>query len=127
MLRLLLDEHISHVIADTLARRRPEISITTVQQWRGGQLSGMPDDVVLLAAAEDRLTLVSSDVNTIPAIVREMGALGQAHAGVILVRRDLTHTNNFGRLVRALELFWDQECHADWTERIDFLRVPSHY
>jgi hypothetical protein len=35
MIGLLLDEHISPVIADQVSRRRPEINIQSIFRWRG--------------------------------------------------------------------------------------------
>ena len=124
MLQFLLDEHISYVVADGLAARRPDISIVSVKTWRSGGLDSQADRLVLQAAAEDSLTLVTFDLRTIPSLVIEWGALELVHAGVVFVDERTIRPDDFGGLIRALAWLWDHEQAADWANRIHFLRVP---
>ena len=64
MLDLLLDENISPVVAEQVSIRRPDISIQSIFRWRGGTLTNESDRLVLQAAAEDGLTLVTYDQST---------------------------------------------------------------
>jgi hypothetical protein len=123
MLRLLLDENISYVVADGLAARRPDISIASLYRWREGAFMNRPDPVVLLAATEAGLTLVTFDQQTILPLVSEWGADGPEHAGVVFIDQRTVASHDFGGLIRALERLWDRERDADWTNRIDFLRL----
>jgi hypothetical protein len=124
MLSLLLDEPISHVVATQIGVRRPDISIQSIFHWRNGALVTRPDHLVLRAAAEDRLTLVTYDVTTIRPLLAEWSAAGIIHEGVIFIHQRTIRSDDFGRLVRALEQLWDEEYEVTWTNRIHFLRAP---
>jgi hypothetical protein len=118
---LLLDENISPVITNQVSRRRPEINIQDILHWRGGALANQTDALVLQAATEDGLTLVTYDVSTIQPLVIEWGLTGLTHAGVIFIDDWTIHSRDFGGLVRALERLWDDEHEQDWTNRTHFL------
>ena len=42
MLSLILDENISPEVVRQITEKRPDIAITSVHQWRGGQYMGQP-------------------------------------------------------------------------------------
>jgi hypothetical protein len=124
MLSLILDENISPVIDEQVSRRRPDIPIQSILRWRGGALAKQPDHLILRAAAEDDLTLVTYDVSTIQPLVAEWGIVSITHAGVIFIDEYTIRSNDFGRLIRAIEALWDATCQQDWTNRIYFLERP---
>jgi hypothetical protein len=124
MLSLLLDEQISPVVAAQIAIRRPDISIQSIFHWRQGTLTNRPDRLVLSAAAEDGLTLVTYDLTTIIPLVTEWGVAGTTHEGVIFVNQRTIHSRDFGQLIRALERLWDHEHQQIWTNRMTFLDRP---
>ncbi len=86
-------------------------------------MAGQSDDRVLRAAAEDGLTLVTYDLRTIPPLLAEWAAAGQAHAGVVFVDQRSIRTSDVGGPVRAMAQFWDRERERDWQNRIVFLRL----
>lgn len=122
MLGLLLDENVSHIVADGLTARRPDINVASVHRWRDGSLKNRPDSILLQAATQDGLTLVTYDLSTIRPLVDEWRAIGLSHAGVIFVDERSIRSHDFGGLIRALEVLWDRYHAADWTNRIEFLR-----
>ena len=124
MLSLLLDEHISPVVAEQMRARNQSTLVQSIYLWRSGILCGTPDLRVLEAAAEERLTLVTFDLKTIPRILAEWTAMGRAHGGVILVDQRTIRTEHFGQLVGALEQLREREHARDWTDRIVFLEAP---
>ena len=124
MFPLLLDENISPVVSEQVVRRRPDIPIQSIFQWRGGTLLQQPDDLLLQAATEDGLTLVTYDQKTITPLLAEWGAAGLDHSGVVFVDQYTIRSNNIGGLVRAIEQFWDREHLEDWKNRMDFLDAP---
>ena len=124
MLSLLLDQHISPEISEQVSTTRPDIPIWSLYEWREGTFVGRADQMILRAAAEDGITLVTYDRKTIPPILVEWGLSGASQAGVIFVDHRTIASNDFGRLVRGLIYFWDQEHRSDWTNRIGFLPAP---
>jgi hypothetical protein len=124
MLSLLLDQHLSPEIAIQMRAKRPEIPILSLYEWREGTFVGSADLLILQAAMEDGLTLVTYDLKTIPPILAEWGISGISHGGVVFVNHFTIASNDFGRLVRALIYYWDQEHTSDWTNRIGFLPAP---
>ena len=43
MLAFLTDEHITHVVAEQVHQKRPDIRIESVLRWRGGSLRNKAD------------------------------------------------------------------------------------
>ena len=111
MLSLLLDQHLSREIAEQVRAKRPEIPILSLYEWREGSFVGIADLLILHAAADDGLTLVTYDRKTIPPVLVDWGTSGISHGGVVFVDNLTIASNDFGRLVRALIYYWDTE-HA---------------
>ena len=124
MLSMLLDEHISPIVAERMRARNQRVLVQSIHLWRSGSLCGTPDWRVLEAAASERLTLVMFDLKTIPPILAEWGATGLAHGGVVFVDQRTIRPGDFGGLVRALERLWEREHARDWRDRIVFLEAP---
>lgn len=124
MLSLLLDQQISPDVAEQVRQKRPEIAILSLYEWRGGAFVGVADPLILQAAVEDHLTLVTYDRKTIPPVLLEWGTTGTSHGGVVFVDNLTIPSNDFGRLVRALIYYWEQEHDGEWTDRIGFLPAP---
>jgi hypothetical protein len=122
MLSLLLDENISPEIARQITQKRPDIQITSIQQWHSGQYKAQPDEVILITAAQEGLTLVTYDQKTILPVLVQWGQAGTNHAGIIFIDDRSIASNNFGGLVNALILLWDASNADDWTNRVDFLQ-----
>ncbi len=70
MLSFLLDEQISPEVAKQIKRKGAEIPIYSIYMWQEGRCLGVPGEVILLAATEAGLTLVSYDLKTIPPIIQ---------------------------------------------------------
>jgi len=122
MLSLLLDEQISPQVAAAMTALHSEVPVVSIYDWRGGALTGTDDALVLAAAAEDGLTLVTYDLKTIPPVLVEWGALGRAHAGVIFVDDRTIAPADFGALARALLFCWESQGAWEWADRIVYLR-----
>src|SRR5688572_6795808 len=110
-----LDEMISATVSEQVTRRRPDIPIQSIFHWRGGTLLQQADSLILQAAVEDGLTLVTYDRQTITPLLAAWGAAGIDHSGVVFIDQCTIRSNDFGGLIRALEEFCDRERHEDWT------------
>ena len=124
MLSYLLDENISFVVAEQLAHKNPKIGVQSVYRWRNGAFRGQEDGHVLRAATAEGLTLVTYDLSTIPALLAEMAADGEAHAGVVFVDSASIRSSDFGGLVLALLAHWQRYSDEEWNNRVEFLE-PS--
>ncbi len=118
MLRLLLDEHLSPLIAKQIREHNPAMEIFSLQEWRNGLYIGQTDEHVLRAAHAARLTLVSYDHRTILSLLGCWAAEGVAHSGLIVVSGKTTAANNIGALVRALLHLWEIRGREEWTDRV---------
>lgn len=123
MLSFLLDEQISPEVAQQIKRKRAEIPIYSIHMWQEGRCLGIADEVILMAATEAGLTLVSYDLKTIPPILYKWGEAGTEHGGIIFVDDKSIPPSNFGGLVRSLILLWDTEQEMDWKNRIFYLQL----
>jgi hypothetical protein len=120
MLKFLLDEHISHRVADGLRRR--EMLALPISQWKNGEFLGRDDSACLAGAAEESLTLVTYDRRTIPLLLRAWADTGRDHAGVVFVDDKTIQPSQPGALVRALAQLYRQAKRWDWRNRVCFLQ-----
>ena len=112
-LALLLDEQIAPAAARQARARNPAVWIQSVYEWKKGAFTGVADRLLLRAAAQEELTLVTFDRKSIPPILVEWGALGISHSGVIFVDDKTIRTNGIGGLVRAILSLWEAELFYD--------------
>src|SRR5436305_13126115 len=122
MLSLLLDENISPVVARQIHVHRPDIAILSAYYWRNSALTGKDYRLVLAAADQDGLTLVTFDQRTIRPILIEWSAAGLNHAGVLFVDERTIGNHDVGGLVRSLIDQWDNTHLLEWQNRTDYLR-----
>jgi hypothetical protein len=123
MLSLLLDENLSPEVVNQIVAKRPDISATSVHHWHEGRYKAQRDEEILMAAAQEGLTLVTYDQRTILPVLVHWGQAGTIHAGVIFIDDRTIASNNFGTLLRALIDIWDASHTSDWTNRVEFLRT----
>jgi hypothetical protein len=122
MLALLLDENISHEIADQIARKRSDVLVVSLRQWEEGRYLSVDDETLLRAAARAGLTLVTYDQRTIPPLLSRFAEQGLSHGGILFVDQRAIPSNDFGGLIRALIWFWDEHHDRDWADRLAYLR-----
>ncbi|ELS49759.1 hypothetical protein C789_478 [Microcystis aeruginosa FACHB-905 = DIANCHI905] len=113
-----MDEHISPTVAEQIIYKRPEISIFPLITWLKGRYLGDSDEIVLKAAAEAGLTLVTYDQNSIPPLLWEWGEAWKSHGGVIFIDYQSIPPSNFGLLIRSLLALWELQGKQDWTNRL---------
>lgn len=121
MLALLLDEHISPVVAKRLNAARPEIPVTSLQAWHDGAFLGVDDGLLLRTAFEEGRTLVTYDKRTLWPLLQDWAEQGMHQAGVVFVSRSCCPPSDIGALVRALAALWDATKDDDWTDRAVYL------
>jgi hypothetical protein len=119
MLRLVTDAHVPLAVAKT-ARKLADLDIRPLQDWHGGRYLDESDRRLLVLAWEERVTLVTYDVNTFPLTVRDRLEAGLSHAGMIYVSARYAQ-NDVGGIARGLVKLWRAERFEDWTNRIRFL------
>jgi len=124
MLRLLLDEHVSPDVAKGFQRQNGQTPITSLSHWENGQFLGAPDEVIMVAAATQKLTLVTYDLRTIPPLLKTWLESGRNHGGVIFVDRKTIAPSDIGGLVRALVEF-AMYPPKEMTNGVFFLKRPS--
>jgi Domain of unknown function (DUF5615) len=122
MLKLLLDEHISPGVAQSMRRRDRKIVVVAMVDWEEGNFLGQEDSACLQEAANQKLTLVTYDRRTIPPLLKDWAEEGRPHAGVIFVDEKTISPADIGGLVQSLCLLVKEARDWDWTDRICFLR-----
>ena len=121
MLSFLLDENLSPQIARQISEKRPDVIVACIHDWHAGRYKAQRDETILIAAAQEALTLVTYDRKTILPVLVQWGQAGTGHAGVVFIDDRSIASNDFGELVRALILLWDASHTDEWTNRVDFL------
>jgi hypothetical protein len=125
MCSLLVDENLSDEIVRQVVAKRPDIPIVSAHDWEGGRLRGVLAELVLRAAAEACLTLVSYDVNTIPLLLMRLANEAFVHGGIVFVHNATIRSNDYGSLIRALIQLYDAEKEAEWKDRLYVLPLPA--
>lgn len=123
MLKLLLDEHISPQVAKGLRRQNRAVLVYCLAEWHAGSFLGQDDVACLRAAAQERLTLVTYDLRTIPSLLKNWAEEGRSHGGVILVDGRTMAPSDIGGLVRSLNLLAREFGELDWADRACFLHA----
>jgi hypothetical protein len=122
MLKLVLDEHISPGVAQSMRRRDPKIAVFAMADWEEGNFLGQEDSACLQEAVHQKLTLVTYDRRTIPPLLKDWAEEGQHHAGVIFIDEKTISPADIGGLVQSLGALVKEARDWDWTDRIFFLR-----
>lgn len=122
MLKLLLDEHISPDVANSLRRRNRAIEVRDMVEWENGHFLGQEDSACLREAAAQGLTLVTYDRRTIPPLLKTWAEEERTHGGVIFVDEKTISPADIGGLVWALTRLARETGNWDWTNRVYFLR-----
>ena len=125
MLRLLTDEHISPAVAKQAPSRCRGISVTAISRWEGGHFLSASDELVLQEAHQQKLTLVTYDLRTIPPLLRLWAEQGIDHGGVILIDERTIAQADIGGLVVALCAVWKAQRNLDWTNRVIYLQCAA--
>ena len=117
-MKFLLDEHLSPGVAGIC----PPGMAVAFRDWRGGKMVGLDDHTLLAEAARDRLTLVTFDVATIPALLQEMAMVGESHQDVVFISSRSFAQNDLAAIAAALRQLHKSLGAESWTNRIVFLK-----
>ena len=112
--RFLADHDLNEHIVTGVRRRAAGVEFRRV---RDVGLDGRTDPEVLAYAAEQRLLVVSHDVNTMPAHVRRRLTAGLPVAGLLTVRQ----TAPVADVIDSLVLVWSSSEAEEWQGQIAFL------
>lgn len=118
----LLDEHLSPEIIRVCRSLVPAMRVVSLQGWREGSMIGQSDRRILNQAREEGLILVTFDLNTIPALLREFAMLGESHAGIVFVSSRSFAQNDSAAIGKALANLWLDDPERIWHDRVVFLR-----
>jgi hypothetical protein len=122
MLRLLLDEHLSPDVGESLRRADKRIVVCWLAEWERGRFMGLADALLLHEAVTQGLTLVTYDRRTIAPLLKAWAETSRDHGGVIFVDEKTIPSSDIGGLARALKKLFRESHRWDWTNRICFLR-----
>ena len=114
---LLLDEHFPQDLAEAIRRKRPGCSISSVHER---DLDGLLDPALIEILDQEKTTLVTRDVNSLPRIIQSRLAAGQTHGGIIYVSRAIRQ-NNLREVIRRLLALIDKSGGEDWRCREEWL------
>jgi len=122
MASFLLDESISPTVAEQVLRKEPTARIVSIRQWRNGEFLSVEDAIILEAAYQESLTLVTFDLSTIRPLLKIWGEEGRSHAGVVFIDNKSIAGNDYGALVRAILQAWERLKSTDFTDGVLFLQ-----
>ncbi len=125
MLRLLLDEHISRKVAAQVKKRIPGLDVLSIHDWENGRFLATSDGEILRVAAQQNLTLVTYDQNTIFTHMAEIASEGCDHGGIVVVDGKTIRQSDIGGLVKALGWLCEAESMADWKNRTVYLQAEG--
>jgi hypothetical protein len=114
IVRFLVDEDVSDVLAPGLRLREPRLDILDVKE---GGLRGTPDPALLQLAWEQSRVLVTCDRRTMIKHVRARAAAGQLSSGVCIIPQ----RGNIGEIIDSLLLIWGASTAEEWIGRIAYI------
>lgn len=114
MFKLLTDEHIGEEVAVALRRRFSKLDVVSIYHT---PLRGLADPPLLEVLDREGRTLVTRDVNSMPAHAAQRMAEGKTHAGVIYVDSKRLRQTDVRGLIRRLGEIVEKHGNADWTNR----------
>lgn len=114
MLRLLFDQDFNHDILRGLLLRLPDVDGITA--LRAG-LDEAPDSELLDWAAQQRRTVVTHDVNSMPDNAYRRIRQGEPVAGVFVVPQELP----IGQAIAELEMLTACSFEGEWADLIVFV------
>jgi hypothetical protein len=122
VLKLLLDEHISPDVAESIRRHDRKLVVRYMAEWEGGNFLGRDDSACLQQAARQKLTLVTYDRRTIPPLLKAWAEEERSHGGVVFIDEKTISPADIGGLVAALRRLFRESGRWDWSNRIHFLQ-----
>lgn len=114
MIKLLLDEHLAPEAAVALRRRFPGQDILSIVET---PFRGLADPPLLEVLDQEKRTLVTRDVNSIPLHIRRRLTTGETHAGVIYLGSKRLPQADLRGLIRRLIEILEKHGEEDWTCR----------
>ncbi|MBF8291159.1 MAG: uncharacterized protein HW391_2127 [Chloroflexi bacterium] len=123
-MRLLLDEHISHRVADELRQDGHDVSAVAERQ----ELRGSEDEALIDVARAEHRAMVTFDIADHVQIHSNALRLGTPHPGLVLVAASKLQPSGagIGVLVRALAAVLDANpTDAALENRLVWLDVPA--
>jgi hypothetical protein len=112
--RFLADHALNEHIVVGVRRREPTIEFGRVRDLG---MSDRPDAEILEYADQQRLLIVSHDVNTMPAAAYARLAAGKTIAGLLMVQQ----TDPVGAIIENLLLIWSASEAEEWNNQVCFL------
>lgn len=122
MASFLLDENISPAITEQILRKAPDARIISIRHWRDGEFLSVDDAIILEAAYQENLILVTFDLSTIRPLLQAWGEEGRSHAGVVFIDDKSIAGNDYGALVKAILQVWERLKSTDFTDGVLFLQ-----
>lgn len=122
-MRLCLDEHYSPEIASQL--RDAGYDVTCVKERL--ELERLPDAELLASMSFERRTLLTENVVDFAPLVRQLGAAGDSHFGVIFSANKAMPRSNatIGRFVSSLKVLLEKHPgEEDFVDRVVWLQPP---
>ena len=117
-LKLLLDEHIDPEVASALRRRFAKLDVISIHDTRW---VGLPDPTLLEVLDADDRTLVTRDVNSVPAHANRRLEAGLTHSGIIYADSKRLRQTDLRGLIRRLANVVERHGNEDWTCRSGWL------
>jgi hypothetical protein len=115
-MKILVDEHFPEAVADAVQRKVPGFDISTVH---AREFDGLPDPALLEILDDEKTTLVTRDVNSIPSHAARRLSAAQTHGGIIYVGRSIRQTNLRVVIRRLMGLIRKKggeewQCREEW-------------
>jgi hypothetical protein len=117
-MRLLLDAHLSHRVAEAL-RKRGHDAVAADEI----EAAALDDQPLWELAIEQGRVLATYDKGDFAALFQQFWTQGVHHHGLVLLSSRGFRQNDFGRQVRALDSLLQRD--EDLTDQLIYLRPPD--
>lgn len=123
MLRFFLDEHLSTHICDIVTKRTQKCVVESILVFKNGSLRGSSDEELLEFCRKNKIVLVTGDLATIPALIKNWVDAGKHHQGIVFISSKTIRLSDSTRIAKGLVQIAEDYAKMDWTNQILFLKL----
>lgn len=121
---LFLDEHLSPALCELAEKLQANFKLIALQRFQQGVLRGEPDEEVLKFCQKNEWVLVTADLNTIPALLKEWADRGESHQGIIFISNKSIRAHESVRIIKGLIQLVEEfnQTSKNWKDHVFYLR-----
>jgi UDP-glucose 6-dehydrogenase len=97
--------------------------LESILVFKNGSLRGSSDEELLEFCRKNKIVLVTGDLATIPALIKNWADSGKHHQGIVFISSKTIRLSDSTRIAKGLVQIAEDYAKMDWTNQILFLKL----